>query len=82
MDDHDGLTIPERIDALERAVAKARREMSVASFEYLAVMTIGNIAQFAAVQRRLNALGEIVDAAVLEIARLLVEQRRVGQEAQ
>jgi len=82
MDDHDGLTIPERIDALERKVAKARREMSVASFEYLAVMTIGNIAQFAAVQRRLNALGEIVDAAVLEIARLLVEQRRDGQEAQ
>jgi len=81
MDDNDGLTIPERIDVLDRAVAKARREISVASFEYLAVLTIGSIAQFDAVQRRLDALGEIVDAAVLEIARLLVEQRRDGQEA-
>jgi len=81
MDDNDGLTIPERIDVLDRAVAKARREISVASFEYLAVLTIGNIAQFAAVRRRLNTLGEIVDAAVLELARLLLEQRRDGQEA-
>jgi hypothetical protein len=44
-------------------------------------MTIGNLAQFAAVQRRLNALGEIVDAAMVEIARLLLDQHRDGQEA-
>jgi hypothetical protein len=73
-DYEDVLPASERINALDQTVAKVRREMSVASLEYLAVLTIGSPAQYVVVKRRLQTLQEIVDAAVREIERLLVEQ--------
>jgi hypothetical protein len=55
---------------LERLSASNKKAANV-SLEYVAVLTIGIPAQHTAVNRRLKTLHEIIDAAALEIKRLL-----------
>ena len=61
------MTMPERISILEKAVALARREISVASLEVLAVSAVGDADKRAEVRTRLLALGAIIDNAIEEL---------------
>jgi hypothetical protein len=67
MDDNGGSSTSERISILEGAIALARREISVASLEFLAVAATGNAAQGADVRARLVALGMVIDDALEEL---------------
>jgi hypothetical protein len=71
----DGMTLPERIDDLERALALARRDINVASLEYLAVISAGNVANYTDARARLVSLGIAIDTTVEKLELLRDEQR-------
>jgi len=77
MDDDGRTTVWERISLLESAVALARREVSVAKLEFLAVTATGNMAEYAGVRARLVALG-IVMAPRLRNLRSCMRSKRSG----
>jgi hypothetical protein len=75
MGDNNEMTVPERIEVLEKGLAKALRETSIVSLQLLVVTATTDEANYPRIKKRLAALDKIVNGAAEEIERLVEEQR-------